>query len=377
MARRAPLLSLGTLALLTAGTLALAATAGRQLQQATGIAAPPPYTLRVWNPDTDNLVPAQGTVTSNGSPVSGVRVRVDNYNVPSPTDTSGHFVYLADATLLQRHVVTVTDASKAKVNSQPLSAASQAALTASQGSINVAYAIEDLKVSRNGAGDPVITGRLAKTDGTGPPLVGLLTYQLTGTITDSNGKPVVGAQVSTRTLDRDYWTVSTASDSTGHYDSLFTASAEVAGNPVPFTVRVSKGDTVYQFLPQEFINFQRLKSARLDIRLPPTGYAFALPMPTSYPGALYSGTVVGVTSAGAPVRPVAATWPSTPVGRNEGRFSITLPKKMIGKSVSLWEDKLNLFSVSPAKPGGAIELQDWPATLPADAPRGLATVTLK
>jgi hypothetical protein len=174
VARRALPLSLGALALLAAGTLALTASAGRRLQPATGIAAPPPYTLRVWNADTDNLVPAQGTVTANGSPVSGVRVRVDNYNVPSPTDKSGHFVYLADATLLQRHVVTITDASKAKVNGQLLSAASQAALMASQGSINVAYAVNDLKVSRNGAGDPVVTGRLAKTDGTGPPVVGLL-----------------------------------------------------------------------------------------------------------------------------------------------------------------------------------------------------------
>ena len=373
MARRAPLgVSLGALALLVAGSVALTATAGRTLQPTTGIVAPPPFTLRVWNPDTDNLVPAQGTIVANGSPVSGVRVRVDNYNMPSPTDKAGHFVYFADATLLQRHVVTVTDASNGKTGGQALSASSQTALMASQASIDVAYAVHNLKVSRNGAGDPVVTGRVTKTDGSGPPAVGLLTYQLTGTITDSNGKPVVGAQVSTRTLDRDYWTVSTESDSTGHYDSLFTASAEVAGNPVPFTVRVSKGDTVYQFLSQEFVNFQRLKSARLDIRLPPLGYAFALPMPQSYPGALYAGTVVGVTSGTSSVRPVSATWPDA-----TGRFSITLPKSLAGKSVSIWEEKLNLFSVAPAKPGDAIDLRDWPTTLPAEVPRGLATVTLK
>ena len=95
---------------------------------------------------------------------------------------------------------------------QPLSASDQSALKASQASINVAYAVRDLKVSRNGAGLPVVSGRLIKSDKTPPPLVGLLTYQLTGTITDSDGKPVEGAQVSTRTLDRDYWTVSTVSD---------------------------------------------------------------------------------------------------------------------------------------------------------------------
>jgi hypothetical protein len=371
VARRAPL-ALAALAILGAGSVALSASAGRSLQPTTGIVAPPPFTLTKWNPDTDNLVPAQGTVMSNGSPVAGARVRVDNYDVPGATDKAGHFVYLADATLLQRHVVTITDASYAKVAGQALSSAAQSALMASQASINVAYAVHNLKVSRNGAGDPVVSGQITKTDGSGPPAVGLLTYQLTGTITDSNGKPVSGAQVSTRTLDRDYWTVSTESDSSGRYDSLFTASAEVAGNPVPFTVRVSKGETVYQFLPQEFVDFQRLKSARLDIRLPPTGYAFALPTPHSYPGALYAGTVVGVTSGTSSIRPVSAMWPD-----RSGRFTITLPKNLAGKTVSIWEGKLNLFSVAEAKPGGPVDLQGWPSTLPSSVPRGLATVTLK
>ena len=202
--------------------------------------------------------------------------------------------------------------------------------------------------------------------------MGLLTYKLTGTVTDGNGKPVAGAQVSTRTLDRDYWTVSTLTDASGHYDSLFTASAEAPGNPVPFTVRVSKGDVVYQMLSQEFVEFQRLKSATMDIRLPPRGYAMAIPLPHSFPGALYAGIVVGVTKGAAPVTPVSVTWPD-----RSGRFTITLPKRMAGQSVSIWEAKLNLFSVAEAKPGGAIDLQDWPTTtLPSNAPRDLASVKL-
>jgi hypothetical protein len=375
VARRRPLpLSLGVAALCVAGSVALeSATAGRSIQAATAsIVAPPTFTLARWDPDTDNLVAARGTVTLQGNPVSGVRVRVDNYDVPAATDKLGHFVYLVDGTLLQRHVVTITDASAAKAGGQPLSAFDQSTLKASQASINVAYAVRDLKVSRNGAGLPVVSGRLIKSDKTPPPLVGLLTYQLTGTITDSNGKPVEGAQVSTRTLDRDYWTVSTVSDATGRYDSLFTASAEVSGDPVPFTVRISKGDVVYQFLSQEFVNFRRLKSASLDIRLPPRGYAMALPHPRSYPGAIYAGTVVGVTSGGTSVRPVSATWPDV-----SGRFTITLPKSLVGKSVSIWEGRLNMFSVAEAKPGGAIDLKDWPAILPREVPRNLATVKLK
>ena len=374
MARRSSLsASFGVVALLAAGSIVLQpATAGRNAQPSTGIVSPPPFTLALWTADTNNTVPAQGTVVMNGSPVSGVRVRVDNYDVPSPTDKDGHFVYLVDATLLQRHVVTVADASNAKAGGQPLSSAAQAGLAASQATINVAYAVRDLKVSRNPAGLPVVSGRLAKTDGSPPPAVGLLTYQLTGTITGADGKPVSGAQMSTRTLDRDYWTVSTETDSKGRYDSLFTASAEEPGDPVPFTVRVSKGDTVYQFQSQEFVYFQRLKSASLDIRLPPRGYALALPRPHSYPGALYAGTVVGVTSGTSAIRPVSATWPD-----RTGRFTITLPKNLAGKSVSIWEGRLNLFSVAEAKPGGEVDLQDWPATLPREVPRNLASIRLK
>jgi hypothetical protein len=348
------------------------ALAGGVAQARQAIVAPPIYALQPWTAATDNLVAAQGTIELGGTPVSGVGMRVDSYELPRPTDASGHFVYLLDRTLLARHVATVTDLTNAKVGGRALTDADRSALLASRAAITVAYAVKDLKVSRDGAGHPVVTGRLADGTGAPPPAVGLLTYQLTGTVTDADGKPVAGAQVSTRTLDRDYWTVSTQTDSKGFYSSLFTASAESGGNPVPFTVRVSKGDLVYQFLSQEFVNFQRLQSARLDVRLPPSGYAMALPRPRSYAGAVYTGTVVGVAAGDTIVRPVAATWPD-----GAGRFRITLPQKLAGRTVALWEGKLNLFSRPVATPGAAIDLVEWPATLPREAPRDLVRVQLK
>jgi hypothetical protein len=181
--------------------------------------------------------------------------------------------------------------------------------------------------------------------------------------------------VSTRTEDRDYWTVSTFTDAQGHYSSLFTASAETAGTPgapVPFTVRVSKGDLVYQFLPLEFVEFNRLQSAKLDIQLPPQGYPLTLPLPRSYPGAIYQGIVVGVAQGDQAVRPLADTWLD-----KTGQFKITLPRSMVGKTVSLWEGRLLLFSVATATQGGAIDLQGYPTGLPANVPRGLAEITLK
>src|SRR5205823_6574974 len=131
---------------------------------------------------------------------------------------------------------------------------------------------------------------------------------------------VVGARVSTRTLDRDFWTVSSLTDAAGRYSSLFTASSEFGGNPVPFSIRVAKGDRVYEFLPDENVVFQRLQSARMDIHLPPRGYPLALPLPASYPGAVYEGIVVGAAADGKPVRPLSATWPDA-----GGRFRLVLP----------------------------------------------------
>lgn len=354
-----------------AAAAALAALAAGRTAARVAIVAPPTYALQAWNANTDNLVRSVGTVEVGGAPVAGVRVRVDNYDVPNPTDAQGHFVYLVDATLLGRHVVTVTDVSNARVRGQALTKAQQSELLSSRAAINVAYAVRDVKVTRDSAGRPVVSGRLVNAAGGPPPSVALLTYQLTGTITDANGKPVAGAQVSTRTQDRDYWTVSSISDAKGRYTSLFTASAELPGNPVPFTVRVSKGDLVYQFLSQEFVYFQRLQSARLDIRLPPPNYAMALPRPRSYAGAVYTGVLAGVTANGVSVRPTAATWPDA-----AGRFTLTLPKELAGKTVSIWEGKVNLFSVPEAKPGGAVDLTHWPSTLPREAPRDLVSVRL-
>ena len=357
----------------TLAALALAgvALAGSSTPARVAIVAPPTYSLQEWNANSSNLVRAVGTIEIGGRPVSGVIVDVGGYTVPAPTNAQGQFTYLVDDTLLGRHVVTVVDVSRARAGGQPLTKAQQSTLLASRSAINVAYSVRDLKVSHDAAGQPVVSARLATGAGGGPPLVSLLTYQLTGTVTDANGKPVQGAQVSTRTQDRDYWTVSTVTGAKGHYTSLFTASAETPGNPVPFTIRVSMRKLVYQFLPQEFVYFQRLESARLNIQLPPANYALALPRPQEYPGAVYTGVLAAVSVNHNLVRPVKVTWPDA-----SGRFSITLPKKLAGTTVSIWEAKLNLFSRTEPKAGGTVDLVDWPSALPQTAPRDLVSVRL-
>src|SRR5271154_1501263 len=180
------------------------------------IVPPAVLALKAWTASTSNTTPVQGTIELNGKPIVGVRVRVDNYLIPNPTDAGGHFTYLVDDTLLARHVVTIDDSSNATVGGRPLTDEQRLALAATPSAITVAYPIDNVHVSRNAAGDPVVTGRIADSVGTAPPHVALLTYSLSGTVTDSDGNPVVGAVVSTRTVDRDYWTVSGYTDKTGH-----------------------------------------------------------------------------------------------------------------------------------------------------------------
>src|SRR5437763_12081038 len=100
-----------------------------------------------WQPNTDSLQALHGIVRFRGSPVAGAVVRVDKYVLPSPTAAHGQFTSLTDATLLARHVVTVIDATNARVGGAPLQAAGRASLLTARGAIDVAYPITDLRVS--------------------------------------------------------------------------------------------------------------------------------------------------------------------------------------------------------------------------------------
>jgi hypothetical protein len=193
---------------------------------------------------------------------------------------------------------------------------------------------------------------------------------LTGVITDSSGKPVPSAIVVTRTRDRDFWTFSSRADSLGRYSSFFAASDETAADPVILAVQVAVGNDSYGLPTGVEVPFDRLQSARMDIRLPASGTGLPAPKPTSYAGAVYEGILVGVSAPGV-VKPVSARWPD-----RSGRFSFVLPASMRGRTVRLWESFQQLFQTNPTGPGGAIDLQAWPRDLAPNVPRGLRTIKL-
>jgi hypothetical protein len=219
-------------------------------------------------------------------------------------------------------------------------------------------------------GSVLLRGRLMGADGQAPPTVRLLTYRLTGTITDAGGKPVQGAVVITRTQDRDFWTHSSASDGSGRYTSFFAASDETGADPVVLAVGVAAGGTSYGGNLGTTANFKRLQSAELDIKLG-SGTAYTVQAPAAQVGAVYAGLVVGVTAGGKVVKPLSERWPDA-----TGTFSMRLPPSVRGKTITFWQNARQSFSRFAARPGGAVDLGTWPSKLGDAVPTGIARLAV-
>lgn len=359
----------------TAGGTAKVPTSECTKTEASGdgaaITTPRSLTITPWRLDRRNLYEALGCVSLGRKPVAGARVRVNRYVVPGATDANGGFYYPIDATLPQRATVTVADASAARVGGKELSAEQRGVLEDAHGSLTVRFRLSELQAERLPNGTVRVSGRATYDTGAAPPPVVLFAYQLTGTVRDQQGRVAADAVVATRTLDLEIWSFSSPSGPDGKYRSFFYPSGD-APQKIGLTVRVSKGDETWELGPNEVVFFPKLKSAIMDVDLPPKGFPLPRPAPPrAVPGAVYEGLLVGVEADGRPVKPIAARWVDT-----RGHFDLVLPAPLAGRTVSFWESQLYAFSRLRATPGGPIDVAYWPSTFPARAPRGLGTLTL-
>jgi alcohol dehydrogenase (cytochrome c) len=323
--------------------------------------------LTLWNASSSNEASVTGRLTLGGKPVVGARMSVDRYQIPAATDSNGAFTVVVDSTMARRHPVQVADLSNAKVGGRALTDDERAALSAASAGVSVGYKLVDLKAKRSN-GKVVVTGRAVRTDGVPAPSVVLLSYRLSGTITDASGKPVQGATVVTRTTDRDFWTFSLPSNADGHYVSFFSSSDEQGSDPVPLNVQVASGRLSYGS-GQANSNFSRLSRATMNVKLPGSGLTIPVPTSTADTGAFYRGMIVGVSGPKGVITPIAATWPD-----GHGRFSLTLPSSAAGTSLRFWENDFVAFSRTAARPGGPVDLAAWPKALTKRVSSGIAAL---
>jgi hypothetical protein len=117
------------------------------------------------------------------------------------------------------------------------------------------------------------------------------------------------------------------------------------------------------------VNFKRLNSATMDVKLPESCAGLPLPTSSAAAGAFYRGNLVGVLGPKGVVKPISARWPDA-----KGRFSLVLPALPRGTSLRVWESDFVTFSHTPARPGGPIEASTWPRALSDRIPVGVAFV---
>jgi hypothetical protein len=329
-----------------------------------------PENVKPWNANLTNVTSVTGRLLWNGTPISGARVAVGKYEVPQATGKAGRFSYDLDDTVAGRHVIHVVSLAHAHVDGKTPTAAEKQAIMRARGGFTSAFAITGVKAQVQKDGSVRVTGTVQDAAHDGPPPVHLVTYELSGRITDANGKPVQGAYVVTRTQDRDYWTRSNASDANGHYTSFFPASDETDDNPVTISVGVALGKTSYGGNLGTNVEFARLKSSVLNVKLG-SGADYKLDKPRAYTASIQSGLAIGVQIGGKVIRPLSERWPTT-----GGKFSMVLPGSVRGRSLSFFEDQIQVKSRFVAKPGGAADLKFWPKNVSAVVPRDIASATV-
>lgn len=325
--------------------------------------------VREWKLDNTNLFPALGCLILDDKPVEGARIRVNNYLIPQATDENGGFYFPLDITRPQRATARVADASEAQVDGAAASADEQRELEGATGSLAVRFRLSEVEAERVPEGIRV-TGRASYDDGSPPAAVVLYAYQLTGNIVDQDGEPLGGAIISTRSIDLELWSFSSPSEPDGTYRSFFLPSGDEV-DKVGFSMRVAVGDDTWEVAPDQVVFFDKLKSATLELQIPPPGFPLVPDTPKAVPGAVFEGLLVGVTVDGEPVKPVSARWPDP-----DGRFEMVLPSSVAGKTARFWQSRLRAFSRTEARPGGAVDVDYWPDAIPEDAPRDLDALEL-
>jgi hypothetical protein len=322
--------------------------------------------VQIWNGGTVNRFQLDGALTIGGVPVAGAVLKANQYTLPQPTGDDGSFSVRRDQTVVDRTLLTIADLSEATADGKPLTNAQKSALSAAEFAIETAFTIAltgNLTLTK-GQKNAVIEGVALFGDGSTPiPPVALWGYTLSGTIVDTNGKPLPHVYASVSDDEGETWAVSNETGDDGRYQLRFFPQGDAA----TFTVRVAYGNEVAA--SESEITFASEASTELDLVLDEsmgmvmgTGANGAFEQ-TTVPGAEYVGYLVGLAVGETPVESTI-TWPD-----DTGAFSVTIPSVDFTEPASFFQERVRFFSKHENVPGSDVEPEIVPKTLDARTPR--------
>ena len=188
-------------------------------------------------------------------------------------------------------------------------------------------------------------------------------YALSGTITDTNGKPLAGVYASVRDDEGETWALSNETGEDGVYQLRFFPDAAESG----FTARIAYGAKSAD--SEAELSFQPETSSQLALVLDtannvvigtgPNG-AFK---PEAMPGAEYVGYLVGLAVDDAPIDAMI-TWPD-----EMGRVTITIPEVNFNGEASFFQERVRFFAHTENVPGSDVPAELIPAKLDARCAR--------
>ena len=201
--------------------------------------------LALWQAASSNEATVNGRLLLGGKPVVGARMGLDRYTSTQSTNADGGFSLRVDKTLPQRHPVRVAVSpargSEAAHRQTPNRAR---CVREARASPSRTVSSTSARACRRTAPSLSAGGPFAPT----APRCHGSCCSATGSPAQSPTPRVVlcrERRSSPRTTDRDFWTFSAASNSTGRYVSFFSASDEQGSDPVQLNVQVAVGQRSY------------------------------------------------------------------------------------------------------------------------------------
>ncbi|MEX1031270.1 MAG: carboxypeptidase-like regulatory domain-containing protein [Paenibacillaceae bacterium] len=304
------------------------------------------FPITPWKFDGSHMTSVQGKLLVNGNPVTKASVQIGNRTLE--TDINGSFEAQVDQSEPMKLPVSINELDQATISGERISKSDKQQILASSTQITVYYPIEISRVEPSAQGPDLVEvrGRAIVNGDASFPTFLVDRYSIMGVVKDASGEPVPNAVVNIRRSGVEGYAKSEPSNSKGEYSIYYLPEEDEETS-----LLVHVGDIKYELPENKIYHLPEDTSIELNITLPQEGTIIQDVPPTlvtrTAPGALYKGTLIGVKVAD------NISYTST-IPKQDGSFSITLPKAIWEQAPPFFETEISKFLLKPLEPGDVV-----------------------